>query len=242
MSIFSRMGDWLKNAMGQTPSEEEVEPTLEEEVIREEDVRFETVGDTDEAIENIIGETQPEQEEEEVIEKDITKKERADELISSITREDAKEALDATLKEGVKVTREYINMEDLRDGKFDIYRNILLKGIQDDELASTIFRSGLGFWRTVAYMRIIGTITNKKNDDVKRIDEILEIAGLTPDKVLDNGIYDFIGYNGTVLNFNRELKGRFNQIGVGYLGKEGDYSSSSILKIEQITMKFDFKN
>lgn len=236
MGFFSTIKDWFKKTFGRR---EDIQEEPKEEIIDLKDVenKIEKVKESQEVdLDQIEEQDLSPKESKYNIKSKIRPKLEAPQIVSKSDLEE----VTMKLTDKVITTRFYGTKEDLINNKFDIYRNIIMGAIKEDSIANLVYSNGILKQRIVAYLRIIGTITDKRGGKVRIVDEVVEVARFTPDDALEKGIYDFIGYHNTIDNFRREFRGRFGDVGMSYINIK-EANSNDILDIKEIKVSFDFK-
>lgn len=168
-----------------------------------------------ESLKSITGETSKELKEIEKIEaeqrqnqlrgtlgeqKELTKEQkwqkRIEELKANrplISKTLTKETLENINPNNLIIETGLINSEqELKEQEYNIYRNLILKNIQNEEVVQRIFQSHILDDRIVGKIRLQGFVSDYDGRNKTRYDKTFEIKGLTPIRTEEKGLFKLI--------------------------------------------------
>lgn len=193
--------DWVKSVFGFGKKEEE---KPEEEIQKKVDIRdIKEEGETNikipkekkitkEDIESL--KDKKEESKGDQFEKRQKDRVKGKEVLTKELKEDIEEQVNPR-REVINLGR-YKSMEDLKASRFDIYRNIIMKNIDNQDMLNKIYSSGILDAHIVGYITIKG-YTIQKGGNRKSFTEKIEVQGLTPDKAMKVGIFEQLqGFEG----------------------------------------------
>lgn len=248
MGLFSWIGDKLRNVFGIKKKESEMkeEPEIRKiEVTKEEPEVREVIEQkpVEKLKSNILGEDyeQPKEKERIKIEKPVPKAPSIKDI--SKRQEVEKIANDLNNNGELKATKWYNSSDELRKNKFDIYRNVIMGAIKDENTAVQIYRSGVLKDRIVGRIIIEG-VNHTTGQYFSNASNPIRTKALTPDLVLDEGVYEFLrGWSGSFEDFTKAYGTKLKGLG-GNSVLEGlehlNLKSGDNFTVEKVSISFDF--